>query len=119
MTVRFIYHIYGFANEQGKPKYLGKFIHLSDYEIVQRYNSILRGFMNFYNIVEDQTSLNELVYILEFSLAHTIAAKHRLSIKKVYTKYGNPIKKLNVITGSPYWNDCQKPYAYFNLEDEN
>ena len=26
--------------------------------------------------------------------------------------------KLNVITGSPYWNDCQKPYAYFNLEDK-
>jgi group II intron reverse transcriptase/maturase len=82
----------GFANEQGKPKYLGKFIHLSDYEIVQRYNSILRGFMNFYNIAEDRTSLNELIYILEYSLAHTIAAKHRLSIKKVYTKYGKPIK---------------------------
>jgi nicotine oxidoreductase len=82
----------GFANEQGKPKYLGKFIHLSDYEIVQRYNSILRGFMNFYNIAEDRTSLNELIYILEYSLAHTIAAKHRLTIKKVFTKYGKPIK---------------------------
>jgi nicotine oxidoreductase len=82
----------GFANEQGKPKYMGKFIHLSDYEIVQRYNSILRGFMNFYNIAEDRTSLKELIYTLEFSLAHTIAAKHRISIKKVYTKYGKPIK---------------------------
>jgi hypothetical protein len=29
------------------------------------------------------------------------------------------IGKLNVITGSPYWNDCQKPYTYFNLTDEN
>jgi hypothetical protein len=82
----------GFANEQGKPKYLGKFIHFSDYEIVQRYNSILRGFMNFYYIAEDRTTLNELIYILEYSLAHTLAAKHRLSIKKVYTKYGKPIK---------------------------
>jgi nicotine oxidoreductase len=82
----------GFANEQGKPKYLGIFIHLSDYEIVQKYNSILRGFMNFYNIAEDRTSLNELIYILEYSLAHTLAAKHRLSIKKVFTKYGKPIK---------------------------
>jgi hypothetical protein len=82
----------GFANEQGKPKYLGKLILLSDYEIVQRFNSILRGFMNFYNIAEDRTSLNELIYILEYSLAHTLAAKHRLSIKKVFTKYGKPIK---------------------------
>jgi hypothetical protein len=48
--------------------------------------------MNFYNIAEDRTSLNELIYILEYSLAHTIAAKHRLSIKKVYTQYGKPIK---------------------------
>jgi hypothetical protein len=82
----------GFANEQGKPKYLGKLIHFSDYEIVQRYNSILRGFLNFYNIAEDRTSLNELIYILEYSLAHTLAAKHRLTIKNVFTKYGKPIK---------------------------
>ena len=82
----------GFANEQGKPKYLGKFIHLSDYEIVQRFNSIVRRFMNFYYIAEDRTSLNELIYILEYSLAHTLAAKHRLSINKVFTKYGKPIR---------------------------
>jgi len=88
----------GFANEQGIPKYIGKFIYLSDYEIVQRYNSILRGFMNFYNIAEDRTSLSELVYIIEFSLAHTIAAKHRLSLSKVFTQYGKPIK-VTVKTG--------------------
>jgi nicotine oxidoreductase len=82
----------GLANENGKPKYLGKLIHLSDYDIVQRYNSILRGYMNFYNLAEDRTSLNELIYILEYSLAHTLAAKHRLSLSKVFIKYGKPIK---------------------------
>jgi Type II intron maturase len=44
----------GFANEKGFPKFMGKFIHLSDYEIVQRYNSILRGYMNFYNMAENR-----------------------------------------------------------------
>ena len=82
----------GFANENGKPKYLGKVIHLSDYDIVHRYNSILRGYMNFYNIAENRTSLNELIYILEYSLAHTLAAKHRLSLSKVFIKYEKPIK---------------------------
>lgn len=82
----------GFADESGSPKYLGKFTHLSDYEIVQRYNSILRGFMNFYNMAENRYKLNELIYILEYSLAHTIAAKHRLSLSKVFKKYGKPIK---------------------------
>jgi hypothetical protein len=32
-----------------------------------------------------------MVYILEYSLAHTIAAKHRVSLKKVLTLYGKPI----------------------------
>jgi hypothetical protein len=44
----------GFANEKGFPKFMGKLIHLTDYEIVQRYNSILRGYMNFYNMAENR-----------------------------------------------------------------
>lgn len=83
---------HGFANEKGSPKYVGRFLFLSDYDIVQRYNSILRGVMNFYNMAENRYDLNELIYILEYSLAHTLAAKHRLSLKQVFTKYGKPIR---------------------------
>lgn len=83
---------YGFADKKGFPKYLGKFIHLSDYEIVQQFNNILREFMNFYNMSENRYDLNELVYILEYSLAHTLAAKHRLSLKKVFKKYSKILK---------------------------
>lgn len=92
---------YGFANSSGFPKYVGRFLFLSDYEIIVRFNSILRGFMNFYNIAENRTSLNELVYILEYSLAHTLAAKHRLSLKKVFNKYG---KNLSVTVNSSKGN---------------
>jgi len=83
---------YGFANEKGLPKYVGKFLFLHDSDIIQRYNSILRGFMNFYNMAENRYNLNELVYILEYSLAHTLSAKHHLSLKQVFTKYGKPLK---------------------------
>jgi len=82
----------GLANEKGKPKFNGKLMSLSDSEIVQRYNSIIRGFMNFYNIAENRSSMSEMVYIIEYSLAHTLAAKHRMSLKGVFTKYGKPIK---------------------------
>lgn len=44
----------GFARTDGRPKYVGKFIYLSDGEIIQRYNSILRGYMNYYNIAENR-----------------------------------------------------------------
>jgi hypothetical protein len=82
----------GMADVNGFPKFVGKFLYLSDAEIIRRYNSILRGFMNFYNLAENRSRLGELVYIIEFSLAHTLAAKHRLSLKKVFTKYGRPFK---------------------------
>jgi len=81
----------GFANANGYPKYVGKFIYLSEAEIITRYNRVLRGLINFYNCAENISSLNEMVYIIEYSLAHTIAAKHRISLKKVFTKYGKPI----------------------------
>lgn len=38
----------------GKPKYIGKFIYLKDAEIIQRYNSMLRGYMNYYNMAENR-----------------------------------------------------------------
>jgi len=80
----------GLANEKGKPRFNGKLIFLSDYEIVKRYNSIIKGFINFENITENRSSMR--VYIIEFSLAHTIAAKHRMLLKGVFKKYGKPIK---------------------------
>ena len=113
----------GFADDNGRPKYIGKFIFLSDYNIVKEYNRILTKILTFYsrpaplvgvpdgresvkannhsrpyNTLLAQActrasggkSLSKLIYILEFSLAHTLAAKHRISIPKVFKKYGRP-----------------------------
>lgn len=82
----------GFANVEGKPKYIGKFIGLSDYEIINRYNYVLRGLMTFYNMSENRSRLGELIYIIEFSLANTLGAKHKLSLAKVFQKYGKPFR---------------------------
>lgn len=81
-----------FADSKGKAKSVGKFLFLSDYEIVNRFNSVLRGIMNFYNMAENRSHLAETVHILEYSLAHTLAAKHRMSLAKVFRKYGKPVK---------------------------
>lgn len=81
----------GFADDSGHPKYIGKFLHLSDYEIVKKYNCLLTRIMTFYNMAENRSGLGELLYILEYSLAHTLAAKHRSTLAKVFKKYGKPI----------------------------
>ena len=37
-------------------------------------------------------NLGEIFYILEYSLAHTLASKHRTSLSKIFKKYGKPIE---------------------------
>lgn len=81
----------GFANKLGRPKYMGKFIFLSDYEIVKKYNRVLIKIIGFYNMADNLSGLRELIYILEYSLAHTLAAKHRSTLAKIFNKYGKPI----------------------------
>jgi len=82
----------GFADNHAHPKYMGKFIFLSDYEIVQKYNRVLINIISFYNTADNRSGLRELIYILEYSLAHTLAAKHRSSLANIFSKYGKPIR---------------------------
>lgn len=81
----------GFADCSGFPKYVGKLLHLSDYDIVKYYNRLLTKIMIFYSMADNCSGLRELFYILEYSLAHTLAAKHRSSLAKIFNKYGKPI----------------------------
>lgn len=81
----------GFADKYGYPKYVGKLLHLSDYDIVKYYNRFLTKILIFYSMADKCSGLRELFYILEYSLAHTLAAKHRSSLSKIFKKYGKPI----------------------------
>lgn len=84
----------GFADNLAHPKYIGKFIFLSDYEIVQKYNRVLIKIIAFYNTADNRSGLRELIYILEYSLALTLAAKHRSTLAKIFSKYGKPIRAM-------------------------
>lgn len=65
---------------------------LSDYEIIMRYNYVIRGLINYYSpMVRDFSYLNKYIYILYYSCAHTIANKHKLSLRGVFKRYGHPI----------------------------
>ncbi|CAM4178233.1 hypothetical protein VRRI112168_16930 [Vreelandella rituensis] len=59
-----------------------------EWEIVQRYNAVLNGMLNYYSFVNNRARLQEVVYILQFSLAHTIARRRRSSVRAVF-KAGN------------------------------
>jgi retron-type reverse transcriptase len=70
---------------------------LNDYEIVMRYNYVIRGLVNYYaKSVRDFSQLNKYIYILNYSCAHTLANKHNSSIRKVFKKYGSSITAVQI-----------------------
>lgn len=73
---------------------------LSDYEIVMRYNYCIRGLINYYgDMMRDFSHLNLYISVFNYSCAHTLACKHRSSIRKVMGKYGWPITAHQKVLG--------------------
>lgn len=66
-------------------------IYMNPEDIIQRYNWIIDGLLNYYKPVENRNQLSRIVWILQFSAAYTLARKNNIDPKKVWKKYGNPI----------------------------
>jgi hypothetical protein len=78
----------GLANQEGKGKYVGKWIFLPDTEIILRFSNVLKDLVEYYKLVKNsRKQLHEGIYIINFSLLHTLAAKHRMKLSKVIKKY--------------------------------
>jgi group II intron reverse transcriptase/maturase len=59
-----------------------------DYTIISRYQSVLRGLYNFYCMATNVSKrMTPIKYILETSLAKTLAHKHRLTVTQVFRQY--------------------------------
>lgn len=87
----------GLANEEGKPCYVGKWIYLSDGEIINCFNRILTRLKNYYRGFYNRGQLHEAGYIIKFSLLHTLAIKHRMSLNKVAKYTVDKVKLINYI----------------------
>lgn len=85
-----------FCTSNGFPLKKKGWIVYDDEVIISRYNSILRGIRNYYAPADNLgTSMNRINYIVKFSCAHTLAAKHRTRIsKQLVRKDSNSIKIL-------------------------
>jgi group II intron reverse transcriptase/maturase len=59
--------------------------------IIEHYNSILRGWYNFYQLALNVSQLHYAKYVLYYSLTKTIAHKEKSSTRKVIRKYGKDI----------------------------
>jgi len=79
----------------GKVIHRPELIYLSDYDIVTVYQSRYRGIANYYQLAYNMHSLGKLKRYREISLLKTLAAKHKMSVKKVVEKYKTTIKVQN------------------------
>jgi group II intron reverse transcriptase/maturase len=72
----------------GRPTQRTNLLHASDYQIVTRYQGMFRGLVNYYAMAHNASKrLNRLRWVLETSLVHTLAGKHRCSAASLWRKH--------------------------------
>ena len=75
------------GKEIWKPKALYRLKDCDDLEILDYYNSMIRGFYNYYCIANNSSIINNYKYIMEYSMYKTYGTKYRTSIKKIIGKF--------------------------------
>jgi hypothetical protein len=73
--------------KQGKPCVRGMLIHESDYSILAKYQSELRGLVQYYALAINVSSLYKVKWVMETSMLKTLASKHKSSTTKMAKKY--------------------------------
>jgi hypothetical protein len=89
-----------FCTSIGFPLKKKGWIVYDDQTIISRYNSVIRGFHNYYAPADNLgTSMNRINYIMKYSCAHTLAAKHRTRISTQLRR--RDVKSIKVLLDDP------------------
>lgn len=73
--------------QKNRPMHRAELLNESDYTIVATYQLEYRGIVNYYRMAYNLHTLHQLKWVMEISLAKTLARKHQISVAKVYQKY--------------------------------
>lgn len=96
-------------NGQLIPVWRRNLTRLTPLEIVDTYNSELRGLCNYYCMASNYASLNYFSYLMEYSCLKTLAAKAKISLKKARAAYKDGHGKWGV----PYETKTGDKRMYF------
>jgi nicotine oxidoreductase len=88
-------------NQNYAPRECSHLIHFTIQEIIDHYNSVMDGIVNYYyRVITFKSQLNRIIYILQFSCYKTLATKLKLTIRGIIKKYGwTELNKRLVPTG--------------------
>jgi group II intron reverse transcriptase/maturase len=84
-------HERGFCTPLGEPTAKYGWAYLDVDQIISLYSSVNRGIQNYYRFADNWKHLSRIQYILEFSLAKTLACKYNTTLSHVFKRYGKPI----------------------------
>ena len=72
----------------GRPTQRTNLLHASDFQIVTHYQAVYRGLVNYYIMAQNAAKrLGRIRWVLETSLVHTLAGKHRCSAASLWRKH--------------------------------
>src|SRR5437660_6495754 len=72
---------------KGKPIHRAELLNESDFTIIATYQLEYRGLVNYYHMAYNLHTLSKLKWVMEQSLTKTLAAKYKISVRKVHKKY--------------------------------
>lgn len=102
--------------EKGKPRIDGKALHYSVEEVFSYYQMRYRGIVNYYQYAVDVHELARLKYAMEQSLTHTLSAKLKISVNKVYRRYSTHKTvdgyRYKVLQSTVYDEEKDKTYSF-------
>lgn len=76
--------VYGKENFKPKSRYYLK--DNDDLEILEQYNSEIRGIRNYYSLANNSSIVSSFGYIMQYSMFKTFATKYRTSVRKITQK---------------------------------
>ena len=101
----------GFCTKEGEPIPKSGWAFLDAEQIVSLYSSINRGIQHYYRFVDNWGQLNRVQYILQYSLAKTLARKYQISMTKVFKRFG---KEMTIIVAGKDGKKDREVSFYLN-----
>ena len=79
----------GIISKKGKPMAFSSITQESDEVVVSWYASLSRSILSYYSCADNFYKVKSIVnYQIRWSIYHTLAKKHKISLRKLFSKYG-------------------------------
>jgi hypothetical protein len=84
-------HMKGYCSKSGFPKEVRWLTDIEPYAIIERFNSVLRGFSNYYTefIKSPNKQMSRWIYIIRYSCLKTLAQKYKTTIRGIFNRFGH------------------------------